>query len=109
MNKFKLWFDENLKDSAKDISNHGADMGFPHITYYSDTTKLYNTYRKDIMNMLQEEVDCCDYKDTIELLKIFNRQDMLEGFFKTLKHDDSSKCLLVWFAVEEFSRQIDNS
>ena len=107
MSKFKTWFNENLKDSAKDISSHGADAGYPHITYYSDTTKLFNKYRKDIIEMLKETSESMGYLDTIELLKTFNRQDMLTGYFEELKHDDSSKCLLVWFACEELSHQLE--
>jgi len=103
---FKNWFNENLKDSASDISNNGADAGYPNITYYADTTKLFNKHRQDILELLTETTENCGYQDNIELLKTFGRQDMLEGFYETLRHDDQSKCLLVWFACEELSHQM---
>ena len=105
---FKQWFDENLKDSANDISNNGADAGFSHITYYSDTTILFDRYENYILEKLKETAECIGCDSTTELLQTFNRQDMLDGFFDNLEHDDQSKQLLVWFVCEEYSNELMN-
>jgi len=105
---FKECFNENLKDSTQDIANNGADAGYPHITYYSDTTELFDKFEGDILAMLSDCTESIGYTSNIELIKTFNKQDMLEGFYETLRHDDTSKCLLVWFACEELSHQLDS-
>lgn len=106
MSNFQTWFDKNLKEEAKDISNHGAGAGFPHITYYSDTTEIFDEHENDILEMLAECADSQGIKTT-ELMASFGRSEMFEGFFNTLKHDDQSKQLLVWFGVEELSHRLD--
>jgi hypothetical protein len=34
---FRAWFKANLQESARDIASHGADCGFPCITYTCET------------------------------------------------------------------------
>ena len=46
---------EELKDHIKDIVQCGCISGIvPSLIYYSDTTKLFNCYRKEILSMLQD-------------------------------------------------------
>ncbi|MFK4522893.1 hypothetical protein ABIF90_000874 [Bradyrhizobium japonicum] len=39
---FQSWFNANLKAHARDIARHGADCGFPSITYTSDTVCIFD-------------------------------------------------------------------
>lgn len=105
MTNFEKWFNENLRESASDIASYGADQGYPHITYYSDTTELYDKYESDIQDMLQELAEGLG-ESKLSLIQGFNRQDMLQGFYNTLELDDQAKCLLVWFACEELSHKV---
>ena len=46
---------EELKDHIKDILQYGCISGIvPSLVYYSDTTKFFNCYRKEILSMLQD-------------------------------------------------------
>lgn len=46
---FRHWFGANLREYARDIANHGADAGYPHITYTSDTVKVFDKFcRRDL-------------------------------------------------------------
>ena len=46
---------EELKDHIKDIVQCGCISGIvPSLIYYSDTTKFFNCYRKEILSMLQD-------------------------------------------------------
>ena len=46
---------EELKDHIKDIVQCGCISGIvPSLVYYSDTTKFFNCYRKEILSMLQD-------------------------------------------------------
>jgi len=106
---FKEWFNENLRESAIDIANNGADVGFPAITYYSDTTKLYEKFRKDSWRMLREQAECLGEENVFTMIGHFQRKDMVEEWLKTGEMDDRAKCLMVWFACEELSREIQDS
>ena len=108
MKTFKDWFKTNMKDYAKDIANNGADSGYPNITYYYDTNVLFDEYENDILEMLKNTTENIGYDNIIDLLQTFNRKDILKGFFETLKRDEQSKCLLVWFACEELSNQLES-
>lgn len=46
---------EELKDHIKDIIQCGCVSGIvPSLIYYSDTTKFFNCYRKEILSMLTD-------------------------------------------------------
>ena len=46
---------EELKDHIKDIVQCGCISGIvPSLVYYSDTTRFFNCYRKEIVSMLQD-------------------------------------------------------
>ena len=104
---FQKWFNDNLKDSSSDIANHGADGGYSGITYYKDTTELYNKYESDIWAMLVECANNCGYANPFELMQTFNRKDMIEDYLASGRIDNSAKQLLIWFACEELSHQLD--
>ncbi len=45
---FVDWVKENLGDYLEDIVRMGADLGFPGITYYKETIKLYEEFESEI-------------------------------------------------------------
>ena len=55
---------EELKDHIKDIVQCGCISGIvPSLVYYSDTTKFFNCYRKEILSMLQDPDKIVNYFD----------------------------------------------
>ena len=78
---------EELKDHIKDIVQCGCISGIvPSLVYYSDTTKFFNCYRKEILSMLQDP-DKNIYSEYTYLLDQ-KKYDMLE------------KNNLSWFAYD---------
>lgn len=96
---FRRWFTRNLKQSAEDIATHGADCGYPSITYTSDTVKLYDRYEDDIYDMLYEDADSMGYDSPEALIATFRRKDMLST-------PECRKNLLVWYACEKVAQEI---
>jgi hypothetical protein len=98
---FRQWFIRNLKESAQDIAEHGADAGYPFISYTRDTVKIYDKYEEEIWDKLNESADGQGVHP-MTLVASFGRADMATspGGFKNL---------LVWFACEELARELTNS
>lgn len=96
---FRSWFNANLRASAQDIANHGADSGFPCITYTSDTVKLFDRFEDEIWNMAVEQAEILGCKNVAEMIAGFNRADMLNDI-------DTFKNLMVWFACETLAQEI---
>ncbi len=96
---FRQWFATNLSDEASDIANHGADSGFPHITYTSDTVVLFDAYASEIWEMAVEESESMGCKNVAEMISGFGRADMLDSI-------DTFKNLMVWYACESLAREM---
>ena len=78
---------EELKDHIKDIVQCGCISGIvPSLVYYSDTTKFFNCYRKEILSMLQDP-DKNIYSEYTYLLD-------------QKKYSVSEKNYLSWFAYD---------
>jgi hypothetical protein len=98
---FAAWFNANLRDSASDIANHGADCGYPYITYNSDCAIIFDAYADEIWTMAVETADDMGAGNVCQMIGGFKRSDMLEDF-------TTFKTLMVWFACEELSRSIED-
>ena len=78
---------EELKDHIKDIVQCGCISGIvPSLVYYSDTTRFFNCYRKEILSMLQDP-DKNIYSEYTYLLD-------------QKKYSVSEKNYLSWFAYD---------
>ena len=98
-NNFRAWFNANLREHVRDIVSHGADCGFPCITYTSDTVKIFDRFGDEIWNMAVEESESFGNKNVAEMIAGFARGDMLETL-------DTFKNLMVWYACEAIAREI---
>jgi hypothetical protein len=99
---FKQWFAEHLSEYASDIANHGADAGFPHITYTRDTVEVFDQYGDEIWEMAVNMADDMGNKNVAEMISGFGRSDMLCSL-------DQFKNLMVWFACEEAARNFEDT
>lgn len=97
---FRAWFNTNLKDRAMDIASHGADAGYPHITYTSDTVKLFDRFGDEIWDMAVQDAEDMGCKNVAEMIAGFGRADMLSGL-------DQFKNLMVWYACEKLAREME--
>lgn len=96
---FAGWFNANLRDNAKDIAAHGADCGFPNISYTRDTVKLFDKFGDEIWEMAVQDAEELGEKNVAAMIAGFSRADMLTGL-------DQFKNLMVWYACEKLSREI---
>jgi hypothetical protein len=101
MTTFKAWFNENLKDDAASIASHGADCGFPHITYTSDTVELFDRFGDEIWEMAADEARNLGYPTISAFISDFRRKDMMESL-------DQFKNLMVWFACEKLACELED-
>jgi hypothetical protein len=91
---FRAWFRENLADSARDIANHGADAGYPHISYTSDAVELFDKFGDEIWEMAVNEADESGLRNVCEMISHFRRADMMSSL-------DTFKNLMCWYACEK--------
>ncbi len=96
---FENWFTANLQEYAADIAVHGADSGFPYITYIGDAVKIFDQFADEIWEMAIEDTEELGYKNIAAMIADFGRSDMLSTF-------NSFKNLMVWYACEKIARQV---
>jgi hypothetical protein len=97
---FRSWFNANLKDHASDIANHGADAGYPFISYTSDTVVIFDRFAHEIWDWAVEEAEGLGCKNVAEMIAGFGRADMLSGY-------DQFRNLMVWYACEKIAREME--
>jgi hypothetical protein len=97
---FRAWLREALDlDQITDLANHGADAGWPGLTYTADCVDLYLRFEKEIHEALVEDAEAFGYKSPEVLIAAFHRADMLWTA-------DGRKNLLVWYLAERTARDI---
>jgi len=97
MTTFKDWFDEHLGDYVEDIATYGCSSGFPYITYYKDTTKIFDEFEDELFELVGEQAENCGYDNVFELL----------GGCKNLDNSLLSfKNLMVWYSCEELVHKV---
>jgi hypothetical protein len=90
--------DDEGYDSLKDVSEHGADAGYPGFSYTSDCVEFYNKHESDIWELARDSADSMGYDNPQALFATFNRKDMLSD-------PDQFKNLLTWFVLEEIAHE----
>jgi hypothetical protein len=95
---FRSWFKANLRDYAQDIASHGADCGYPYITYTWDTVKIFDKFAREIWDMAVEDAGSLGCRNVCEMIAGFRRSDMIDDI-------DQFKCLMVWFACEKVAHE----
>ena len=100
---FKEWMLDRLDaGQIEDICDHGVDGGFPGLTYYSDTCKLYEEHKEEIWDALFEDADSLGYKTALDLMADF-------GTAKNVGSADQFENMLTWYMAERVARDlVDN-
>jgi hypothetical protein len=95
----RAWFNANLKEYARDIAAHGADCGFPCITYTSDTACIFDRFEDEIWDMAVDDARELGYANVCAMIASFKRSDMIETY-------DSFRNLMVWYACEKLAGEL---
>lgn len=96
---FRAWFAANLSEHAEDLANHGADAGYPDITYTSDCVAVFDQFADEIWTMAVDDADDMGEKNVCAMIAGFTRSDML-GDWNTFK------TLMLWYACEKVAREV---
>ncbi len=86
-------------DYRVDLALHGAEGGFPGITYYRDTSRFYNRHKVEIWGLAAEQAEELGYKNVFEFLGSFSGAAQVESV-------EIFENLLVWYAAEEICRRL---
>jgi hypothetical protein len=96
---FKQWMKVNLKDYLEDIVNHGCSGGFPYLTYYSDTVKLYEHFKEEIWESLCNDAEEYGSENVYEFIAGFNK-DFQPSDYTTMCNQ------LVWYIAEKSASEL---
>ena len=97
---FRAWLTETLDtEQIEDLAGHGADCGWPGLTYTSDCVLLFERFQGEIRQALNEDTDTFGYDCPEAFVATFRRSDMLWS-------EDGRKNLLVWFMAERTAHEI---
>mgnify|MGYP003138375954 FL=1 len=100
-NTLQDWFNDNLAESAEDISNHGCVNGFSGIIYYSETVAKYDKYQEEIWERLYEDA-LAHGQNILEFIATFNGA-------KDVGSNDQFKNLCVWYYIEQLAYEKVNN
>jgi len=96
---FEAWMKRNLSTGQlRDLAAHGADAGWPGLTYYKDTCKLYEKFKDEIWEWLLEDADSFG-QSVFEMIGCF-------GGAKDVGSCDQFENLIVWYAAERVAREL---
>jgi hypothetical protein len=94
MASFREWMQENMEpDTIRDLAEHGASAGWPGLTYYSETGKLYEEFEDEIWQALEDDAGDFGHKTPLEMIASFNGA-------KDVHSDVQLRNLLVWYLAE---------
>ena len=97
---FRTWLTETLDaEQIEDLASHGADTGWPGLTYTSDCVELFDRFEGEIREALNEEAEACGYDSPEAFIATFSRRDMLWS-------EDGRNNLLAWFMAERTAHEI---
>jgi hypothetical protein len=100
--KIKTFKDWMLKQfnrmQMRDMVNNGANCGFAGLTYYCETTKLYQRFHHDIWQMLEEDAESSGM-NIAEFIGHFNCAKNISCHMTFVN-------LLVWYAAEKVAHDI---
>jgi len=110
-NTFEEWFrkwleensegyDEGSSGLAAEIVEHGVNSGYPELTYYSDTTKLYAEHKEGIWEILGQQAD----DEGTDVLTIISRNFSGGAPYEAGEFENA----MVWVAVEILASAIQN-
>lgn len=92
---------DEARDTMRDLARHGADSGFPGITYYSDTVAMYDRHEEEIWRALTEDAEEFGFDNVPAFIGSFNG---------AAQADDETrfKNLLCWYMAERIAREFDD-
>lgn len=99
---FREWLTETLDaEQIAELADHGADAGWPGLTYTSECVELYDRFAGEIREALNQDAEDFGYPNPDAFVASFRRSDMLWD-------DEQRKNLLAWYMAEKVAREISD-
>ena len=89
---------EDADSTMRDIAAHGADAGWPGITYYRDTNAMYHEHEDEIWYALEQDATELGLDHPLALIATF-------GGAKNVGSDAQLANLLVWYMAERVAHE----
>ena len=101
---FRQWMLRSFTNKElSDIATRGARMGFPGMVYYQDTSHLYNKFKKEIWDILVNEMKMSDSDNVFDFIsQTFSKRS------KEIETKNQFEALLVWYAAERIASEVGN-
>lgn len=85
-------------ETLRELAEHGADTGWPHLTYYRDTCALYDAYEDELWGLLREYADDGGYDSPLAMIA------QLSG--DRIEDNTQLQNWIVWFGAEYYAREV---
>lgn len=75
---FRAWLLDTLDaEQIEDLAGHGADAGWPGLSYTSDCVELFERFEEEIREALNDDTEAYGYESPEAFVATFGRSDML--------------------------------
>lgn len=91
--------EEEFEETCQEISSHGANVGFPGFTYYTETCKFYDDNEEVIWELLESEYEDFGFSNPVALIGSFREANNVTSLI-------TFKNLLAWYALEAIAREV---
>ena len=96
---FRDWMKANFtKGQLRELAQHGAEAGWPRLTYYNETAALYRRFADEIWEALVEDAEECGYRNVFEFIATFRLADVANR--------TQVENLLVWYMAERTAQEL---
>ena len=97
---FEAWMRANFeKSTLTDMIQYGCQGGFPMLTYYTDTCKLYNSFKEEIWEAVVQDAEEYGNNNPFEYMATW-------GGAKNVGDADQFENLMTWYMAERTAHQI---
>lgn len=98
---FREWLQATLDaDQIAELATHGADTGWPGLTYTSEAVELFDRFSDEIREALNEDTEAFGFECPEAFMATWPRADMLWS-------EEGRKNLLVWFMAERTAHELE--
>lgn len=99
---FEGWLKANFnRGQLRDIAKEGADAGWVGLTYYRDTTALYNRFEEELWERLCELADAYGADGPVGWLNAHSK------YGREATTPAQFKCAVVWAVAEHYAGGLD--
>ena len=96
---FDAWMGAHFwPEELRGMAEHGADTGWPGLTYYTDTAHLYERFKGEIWEHICQEAEDQGYANPFAFMAEW-------GGAKNVGSDYQMENLVVWYAAERYARE----